>query len=790
MTSWSDKLTDVGLDRPTPSVPGRDDLDPGGQEAGPGSGNPPGHAMSPSRFLAKLGRELWEPMSNMTSMTGFLLETELSRDQHEMVAELRSSGEKLLRLIRDALDAVEVEAGLVQAALIPFDLRVLTDETVSVLRGWAFKKGRSIECRAHHEVPSRLMGDPGRLRQVLWNLCKHAIEANAAGGVMLRVARLHEDSRSVTLRFEVRFYGVTLMGRSVGGDGPGGRERSDALPVVTSGNTGLQLEIARRLVGVMGSQVVVEEEPGHAPHAWFNLTLEKQKEAPSEEVAAPPRTSLVGQRVLVVDPTEAIRHALAAKLAQWGCRVEEATQAEDAMAMVTGAATANDPFRFVLIERDLPVMSAHKFGAHLRARSAGEPLHLVMFAAVGQRGDLEDAHACGFDAYLPKPIDWQDLVDALVEIEHMAITGPSGEERRLVTRHWLAETRRSRTRVLIVEDDVVSVLVTDWTLRRIGYQVVRANSASEMRRLLAGDGAPFDLVVLALRLPDADGLSLPREIRAATPEGRATAIVALGYECTRAERDRCRAEGIDAFVARPVDLGHLCEVVEQLTRTSLPTGPEVKDLLPNGNNLPASGRKSADRDRIEFRFEVDTNTGAVLSDGQAVKAAMSVPNLEAALAASMDLMAPETSGDVAAGANPVPHRPERQTAAMPAPRVADEPGPPLDLVRLDAVSMNNPALRNGLLAAYLREARVALDLVGQAVAAGDIAAVVSQSHRLSQRSEAVGAIACREILSELESLGREGLVAGAESLVARASTELSRVERVASVLGVEASAPA
>jgi len=764
-------------DRPTPSGPVPDGADPGVHEVPPGSGSPYDHTMPSEQFLATLGRELWEPMSNMMSMAGFLLETDLTRDQHEMVAELRHSGDRLLRLIRDALDAIEIEAGLVRPVVIPFDLRVLTEETVALLRVSAFKAGKSVECRVHHEVPSRLVGDPGRLRQVLWNLCKHACEANAPGGVVLRVARLHEDPRSVTLRFDTLFYDSGLMDQSVP-DQPGILKKPESPAVVASDCTGLQLEIARRLVGVMGTRVVVEEASGPVHRVWFDLTLEKQNESASEEVTAPTPASLAGQRVLVVDPTEAIRRALAAKLEHWGCRVAESAQAEDAIAVMADAARASDAFRFVLVDRDLPIMSAYEFGAHLRAKSHGEPLHLILLAAVGRRGDLELAHDCGFDAYLPKPIDWQDLGDALVEIEHLAIADPSAEERRLVTRHWLAETRRSRTRVLIVEDDAVSVLVTDWTLRRIGYQVVRVNDASELRRLLQSAATPFDVVILALRLPDAEGLALVREIRAATPEGQSTAIIALGYECTRVERDRCRAEGVDAYIARPVDLGHLCEVVQQVTRTGLPRGADFEGLFSSGEHLPASRRRSPDRDRIAFRFEVDTDTGAVLGDGKEVKDAMSMLTLDAALATSMEMNAVDVGPD----ANPVPHHQEPRTAPEPARRAAEDVRPPLDIERLDVASMRNPALRADLLAAYLRETRAALDLMSSAVSAGDAAAVEAGAHRLSQMSDAVGAVSCAEIFLNLTILGREGLLAGTASLVAQASAELRRVEGAACAL--------
>lgn len=167
---------------------------------------------------------------------------------------------------------------------------------------------------------------------------------------------------------------------------------------------------------------------------------------------------------------------------------------------------------------------------------------------------------------------------------------------------------------------------------------------------------------------------------------------------------------------------------------------------------------------------------------------MSALGLDATRAAPVDILVPETAA--ATDAHAEPDHPELPTPSMPARQADEGSGSPLDLVRLDQVSMKNPALRNGLLGGYLRQARATLDLIGQAISAGDAATVESASHRLSQMSEAVGATSCREILSDLEDLGREGSVAGAAALVELAFSELVRVERAASVLGREASTPA
>ncbi|MBI1795883.1 MAG: response regulator [Candidatus Eisenbacteria bacterium] len=558
--------------------------------------------MAASQVLEVLGRELSTPLNNMLNMAAFLLETELSSDQRQMVAGAHRSGQRLLRLVRDALDSVEAETGKVRPALIPFDLRVITEEIATLLGEHAQEKDKTVDLRVHHEVPSRLVGDPGRLRQVLWNLGEHSLECHGAGNVVLRAARLHEDKGSVVLRLGFRFYDAFQSGRSTTGAASGGQQALSRPAVADVGTPELRLAIAQRLAGVMGARVVVEEEPDRVQHIWFDLKLGKQEEAPSVDAPTPSCPSLAGQRVLLVDPSEAIRHALAARLESWGCLVSQAALAEDAVRQVDEASTANEPFHFLLIERDLPYMSSLELGAYLRARTAGDALRMVLFAGVGRPGDLDLARSSGFNAYLPKHVDDQDLGEALAEIERVALASPRLETRPLVTRHWLAEIRRSRMRILIVDDDVVSIMVTDWTMRRIGFQVVRVGSAGEVRQLLHGDAAPFDLVILALRLPDADGMSVIEEIRAAGPGARPPAIVALGYECTSAERVRCQEAGADAYIPRPVDLANLCEIVEAITRTAPREGSETSDSIEDGGGPLAMAREQwRERDRISFK---------------------------------------------------------------------------------------------------------------------------------------------------------------------------------------------
>lgn len=695
-----------------------------------------GTGIMPQReLLAALRRELSTPLNSGMNMAGFLLETELTREQRQMIVQLHDSGRRLFRLVTDAVDAVHSVTGETERVLIPFDLRVVTEETATLLRGEALEKGKSIEYRVHHEVPSRLMGNPGHLRQVLWNLGEHFFGRDLAGDIVLRVARLRENSGAVALRFDISFYSAAVRMPIETELAP---ERHGAAPktsVADAGAVELRLAIAQCLVGTMGSRVVVEKDPRGAEHAWFDLEFDKQGAVEVGEVSPTWGKRLAGSRMLVVDPTDAIRHSLRAKLEHWGCRVSEASRAEEALQMVERSAATGEPFRFVLVERDQPSMSAHELGVLLQKGMGADAPRMVLFASAGRPGDLDLARSAGFDAYLPKHVDGQDLGESLAEVERLALTGRAGDTRPLVTRHWLAEMRRSRVRVLIIEDDVVSVLVTDWTLRRIGFQVVRVGSVGEVRGMIEEAPLPFDVVILGLRSADPDELSILQEIRAAKAGDRSPAVIVIGYECTVAERDRCQAAGIEAYIARPVDLGNLCEVVETIARIATPGGAETKDPTPDGRGLLAQHQRQGDaRGRISVEFAVDAATGQMLI-----------------------------------------------AAAPPAAPGEGEALPALDLARLEATCMNNPGLRAGIVATYLQRSRDALARIEEAVGQGDAAAVEAEVQRLAKMATGLGAVPCTGIYLQMERAVRDGSMAGAGALVVRAYEELSRAEELAAV---------
>src|SRR6185503_17742686 len=398
--------TSTAVELPPPSTPtGADDT-----------------AQVKNEFLGTISREMRTPMAGVLNMTNMLLQGELSGEQRQIVELMRESTQTMLTLLNDSMDYTRLEAGRLEVDTLDFDLRVTVDQIAGVLHPLAIGKGLAFESRVQGLAPSRLKGDPGRVRQVLLNLGSNAIPFTEQGSVSVRVEREEEDDSEVTLLFQ-----VTDTGESI---------RTDALAHVFEPqkpstdpdarrytSPGLGLALSRRLVEAMGGSMGVESNGKSGCTFWFRIRFEKQPVTVGGTATPTPEVALRGVRVLLGDGLALDREPVAAVLRAWGCDVEQVENGPDGLRAVRAAAAAGRPFKLALLDRKLDGLDGEDLGQAIRADQDLDATQLIMITREGRPGDGGRVKALGFAGYLMKPLEPGQLYEAVVEVLNPNIAG-------------------------------------------------------------------------------------------------------------------------------------------------------------------------------------------------------------------------------------------------------------------------------------------------------------------------------------------------------------------------------
>ncbi len=679
-------------------------------------------------FLATMSHEFRTPMSGVIAMTNLLLQNEMQPESRQLVELIRESSESLLTLINDTLDYSRLEAGRMPVEQLDFDLRVAVDQIAGVLFPLAEQKSLRFEARVDTLVPSRLQGDPGRLRQVLLNLASNAVKFTEKGSVIVRVEREAEDDHHVSLRFLVADTGPGIDPAAV----PKLFEpytQSDDTIANRYGGSGLGLAISRRLVEAMGGEMGVDNRPGEGCTFWFKIRLEKQPVTIGSHVPSTGEVALRGVRVLVADGHAGDREPLAEVLLAWGCAVEKAETGTDALRMVREAAARGQGFVVALLDRHLEGLNGEELGQAIRADQALVRTKLVMITNVGRPGDGGRVKAAGFSAYLMKPLEPAQLYEALGEILHPSHVASSSEPRALVTRHSLAEARRGKLRLLLVDDDPINQLVTTSALHRVGYNVDVASSGR--RAIELTEAEHWDLILMDMQMPDLDGCRTTSAIRARERGAWRTPIIGLTANADhKPDRDRCLAAGMDLVLGKPVDLVQLTSTVERYTSRDGRT-PEAEPAPHAPVRLTV----------ISSHFDAPP---ATVSNG-----------------------------------TPAPARPARAasltTGEVDIPNVPD--GPALDLEQLETACMGLPALRSSLLHTFLHDVTSRVERLRQAFEAADPRRVEFEAHGLKGMCATIGANGCVLLFSDIEERAREDRVVEAKAILQPAIDEVNRTEQ-------------
>ncbi len=519
-----------------------------------------------SQFLAHMSHEIRTPLNGVLGMAELLLGTRLDQRQRHLAETVLHSGESLLRVLNDILDFSKIEAGKLELECIAFQLHDEIEEMMEIMAGNAHKKGLEFICRIEREVPDLLVGDPGRLRQILTNLVGNAIKFTESGEVLVRAFLVEESGEAATLGFEVKDTGIgiptkeqTRIFESF--------SQSDCSMSRKYGGTGLGLSISRQLCRMMGGDIGVESRPGGGTTFRFTIRIDKQGGETSVEDSCRLKEPQ-NLRVLIVDDNENNRAVLQYQVDSWGIGNESAENGPLALEMLRKAHREGRPFDIAILDMMMPGMDGMELARAIKADARLCETKLLVLTSIDYASP-EKIRQAGIDASLTKPARRSKLYNCLLGLSGMIPPNrdmPPGKSR---------EKEKLTGRLLLAEDNPINQEVTRGMVQRLGCELDTVENGEQA--LLAISERRYDLILMDCQMPVMDGYTATRLIREKEKRGELGAghltIVALTAHAMSGIQEQCLAAGMDDYLGKPFTLDQLHETLARRLGTKAPSVP-------------------------------------------------------------------------------------------------------------------------------------------------------------------------------------------------------------------------
>ena len=517
-----------------------------------------------SQFLANMSHEIRTPLNGIMGMAELGMDLGPDDEKRVIFQTIGKESEILHSIVDEVLDFSKIEAGKFTLDQISFDLKYVFEDMIRNFSHQAEEKGLEFISFLSPDVPHLLVGDPGRLRQILTNLIGNALKFTHRGEIFVKVEMAEDLGEKVKIRFQIKDTGIGI---------PADKQslifdsftQADGSTTRRYGGTGLGTTISRQLAELMGGEIGIKSREGEGSTFLFTVALARQ--VGEEANAANEKRDLNGLTVLVVEENRNSRFSMTKYLKSWGCIPLEASGRERTLFRIREAVSSGNPLDLLLICSRMPRMNGFDLAKEVRIAYPEPRIPIVLLTSPGTRGDARICRDMGIEGYLPKPITADSLREVIESVLGHSVNKTENAAPELVTRHTIAENKKTELYILLTEDYLTNQQIAMRHLSRAGHQVDLAQNGREA--VEAFKKKRYDLILMDIQMPEMDGFEATKRIRELETRNSTTnplshvPIIAMTAHAIQGYRERCLEAGMDDYIAKPLKRKNLIAMVDK-----------------------------------------------------------------------------------------------------------------------------------------------------------------------------------------------------------------------------------